>query len=253
MKKPRQAHIRLTVCLLSGCILTDPTYGQKKPNFDEIVTKFIQKVEDDSQYMGNNYSHQEFEIDEEIKNGIVSDVQRKLFQVEKRGNDLYKKLLARNEIPVTDTEFQKKKEIVSVGAKLLGRFEFHYERTEIIGGEKCWVFSFKPRGNLPEKTREDRALNQLAGEAWIVQETLSFRKLVARLLSEVKYEVAEIGSGGKIHRADCTVGTKTIDGRFAIDYVQVEYVASGRLIFIPIVNKHMIKKVYYRNYERRIK
>ncbi len=251
MKKPGHTGTRLVACLLSGYVFIGPIYGQNKPNFSEIVSKLIQKIEADSQYVGNNYSHQELEIDEEIKNGVVSDIQQKLYQVEKRGGSLFKKLLVKNDIPVTNSEFQKKNEIVSVGAKLLGRFEFLFERAEVMGSEKCWVFSFKPKNNLPERTREDRALNQLTGQVWIVQETLSFKKLVAHLLSEIKYEVTEIGSGGKLHRADCLIIAKAIDGRFAVDYVQIEYVASGRVLFIPLVNKHIVTKIQYKNYERR--
>ncbi len=251
MKKLAYASMRLIACLLPGYISVDPTYGQKKPDFDEIVLKFIEKIEADSQYVGDNYIHQELEVDEELKNGVVFKVEQKLYQVEKRSGDLFKKLMARNDIRVTNSEFHQKKEIVSVGAKLLGRFEFHFERAETIYGEKCWVFSFKPKNDLPERTRADKMLNRLTGEAWIARETLNFKKLTAHLLSAVEYE--EIGSGIKLQRASCLIAAKAIDGHFIIDYAQIEYAASGRLLFIPVVSKHVVKKIYYKSYERRVK
>lgn len=251
MKKPGHTGISLVACLLSGYIFVDPIHGQRKLNFDEIVTKFITKGEADSLYVGNNYSHQELEINEELKNGVLSSVEQKLYQVEKRNGALVSKLIADNNAPVTDSEFKQKKEIVTIGAKLLERFEFHFERNETLAGERCWVFSFRPKKNLPERTREDRALNQLAGEIWIARETLNFKKLTAKLLSDVKYE--EIGSGGRLHQINCLVTAKTIDGRFAVDYAQIEYVASARFFFITVFRKHVIKKIYYKNYERRTK
>lgn len=250
MKKPAYTSMRLVVCLLSGSIFVTPAYSQKRPDFYEIVPKLIEKIESDSFYVGENYTHQELEITEELKNGVVTSVEHKLYQVEKRGHDLFKKLLARNDIP-ENSEFQKKKEIVSVGTKLLGRFDFSFERSETVDGEKCWVFSFRPKANLPTITREDRVLNQLTGETWIAQESLNFKKLASHLLTEVKYEVSMLGSGGRVNQVLCTVIATTIDGRFAVKYVQVEYVASGRLFFATFINKHVVKKINYQNYERR--
>ncbi len=238
-------------CLLLGLVVVGPAHAQKKSDPNKLIDRFIEKAGADSLYIGNNYAHQELELTENIKNGIVSEIKRELYQVEKRNGDLYKKLIEKNDITVTDSEFQKKDEIVSVGPKLLTRFQFKPERVEILEEEECWVFSFKPKSNLPEDSSKDKVLNKFTGEIWIAKETLNLKKLVTRLSSEVTYSIPGLGSG-KLQKGDCVVTAGSIDGHFAINYVEAEYIFSTKLFyFVPFIGGHTIKKIYYQNYERR--
>ena len=223
-------------------------YGQNKSDFQEVILKFIEKAEDDAEYINNNYIHRELEINEDFKNGIILNREQRLYQIERRGDIFFKKLLNKDGLEMDSADFQPKKEIVSMNG-LLKRFDFTFERSEVLDKEKCFVFLFRPKNKPIEKTKEDRVLNKLTGEVWVVVDSLRFKQLRARLFTKVKFEA--IGSGATLHLLDCLVTAKNIDGRIAVEYVQVEYVGSGRLMFVNVINKHGTKKIYYKDYERR--
>ncbi len=238
-------------CLISGIAITSPIQAEK-PEFNEIVTGFIAKAEKDSRYIGDNYRHRESEVTEDIKGGIVAKKEQETYLVEKREGRLFKKLILRNNVEIANADFQAKKELLSVGIRLLARYDFAFQRVEAgdkPGGERSLVFSFRPKANLPEGGMEERAWNYLAGEVCMGQETLIFKGLTAHITSEVNYALPGF-LGGKLKAINCVIRTESIEGHFAIDFVRIEYQYSARMLGWP-KNGHFIRTVFYQNYERR--
>lgn len=154
---------------------------------------------------------------------------------------------------MANLDFQTKKEFISVGIKLLSRYNFNFNRIESSSkplGERALVFSFRPKANLPEGIMEEKALNHLAGEVYIDQKTMTFKGLTAHLISNVKY--ARSGFlGGKLNKLDCIIKTEVIDGHSAINFIRAEYQYSIRM-FGWSRNVYSIKTIFYQNYERRL-
>src|SRR3989344_3103714 len=173
MVKVRYLSMLLSACFLSGLIIISPAHAQKKPNFDEVMSGFIKKIEADSLYVGNNYTHQERAITKTLKNGVISEIEEEHFLVEKKRGQLYKKLVKKDGLAIADSGFKKKDELISIGLELLKRYKFAFARNEILSGTRCWVFSFRPKENLKELNAKDAALNLIAGEMWISQTDLS--------------------------------------------------------------------------------
>lgn len=249
MKKA--GRISIFWCLISGLAIISPIQAEKR-EFNEIVGKFIAKAEKDSKYIGDNYRHRELEVTEDIKGGIVSKKEQKVYLIEKREDKLFEKLISINDITVAGSEFQAKKELLSVGIKLLAHYDFIFQRIESgdkPGVEKSFVFSFRPKANLPEANMEERALNYLAGEVYIGQETLIFKGLTAHIIKEVNYAYPAF-LGGKLRAINCIIKTESVEGHFAINFVKVEYQYFARVLGWPR-NGHSIITVFYQNYERR--
>jgi len=216
---------------------------------EKTVARFVEKIQTDSRFAGDNYIHEELEINDTLKNGVVAEREKKLFAVRVEKGTTYSKLMSRDGTPMLNPKFEPKKEPFSVNAQLFQRYIFTFVRNENFERKRCWVLSFKPRGNLPEEKPEDRVLNNLAGEIWIVQDTFSLAKLVFSLTKGVNFAWPSI-IGGRITMVDGVVIGGAADGHFVISSVRVEYEYSARLIFWP-KNKRAIKTIYYQNYERR--
>jgi hypothetical protein len=225
-----------------------PTLGQALAP-DEIVAKFLEKAGKDFSYIGDNYIHEELEISDNLKNGVVVEREEKLYIVRKDGPSFYRKLVSRNGIPVSDRRFELKKEIVPISYGFFGRYFFAFGRNEVFEGKKCWVLSFEPRGNFPEEKREDRVLNNLAGEMWITQASFDLAKITFHLTREISFAWPSI-VGGKIRGLEGSVTAGLLGGHLVIDSVRVEYRFSARTFFWP-ENGHVVKTIHYRNYERR--
>lgn len=252
MKITTPISIRLAVCLLSGLVSANPAHGQNRPDFEEILAKFITKAETDSTYIGENYIHLERETTRTLEHGVVSRVEEKLFQVEQGGRELYKKLIEKDGLPVRGHNFQKKDELISIGINLFGRYDFTYSRNEIFEGLNCWVFSFKPKDNLIITDEKDNALNSMVGEIWIEKNGLAFKKIEARLLQEADLSIIRGFGNIRLHRLQCTAIAQTIEDRFAFRYARADYVYTAKLFWVikAIDARHEIKEVSYENYKR---
>lgn len=79
MKKARW--ISVFWCFMSGLMITSQIQADK---YEETVSKFIKKAEEDSKYVGDNYRHQELEITENLKDGVVIKKEQKTYLVKKR-------------------------------------------------------------------------------------------------------------------------------------------------------------------------
>lgn len=253
MIKIRPPDKKWLIFILFCSSFASQSYGQKLPDFNEIVAKFIKKGEADSLYIGNNYTHRERAITKTLKNGIVAEIEEEHYFVEKNKGELYRKLIEKDGLPVTDSEFKKKDELISIGIELLGRYEFTFVRNEMLDGVKCWVFSFVPRKNLPDIKARDVALNRIVGEIWIGQNDLSFKKIAGHLLSEAS--ISRIIGSAQLHKLDFIAVAKLIENRFAVDYIWAEYIYTVKLFgFVTVINnRHEITEIFYENYERRTK
>ena len=93
---------------------------------------------------------------------------------------------------------------------LMRRFDFRVTGQEVLAGRAAWVVEFSPRPGAPENGLGDRALNALAGRAWIDVSDLQIRRVEAvsthpvRVAggivvnvkrAEVSYEAAAIAPG----------------------------------------------------------
>lgn len=238
----------LAICILISSGGRSPTFGQAL-TADEIAARFLEKNIKDSLYVADNFIHEEIEITDNIKNGIVAEREKKLYAVKRDKGNLYKKLVSRNEIPVNNSGFELKKEIVFINQGFFNRYLFTLRRNEIFDGKKCWVLFFEPRKNLQEKKREDRIYNNLVGEMWVTQASFDLAKLSFHLAREVDYAWPSI-AGGRVVKLAGTVITGLIEGRLGIGHVRIEYEYSARALFWP-KNGHVIKTIRYQNYERR--
>ncbi len=242
----------LVAALFAGLAFASSAKQNGAATLDEIISRFTQKLELDSAYVGDNYTHTELEVTETLKDGVVSGVERKLYHVEKDAGVLYKELVSKDDVAVENSQRQAKTEMVSVSTSMLSRYNFSLRGVETLDGQTCWVLSFAPKPNLPEKTREDKALNNMAGEIWVEQGSYSFKKMATHLLSPVNYSLAGI-AGGKLQMVNAVIKATSIEGRFAICGVEVEYSFSGKVLFVPVVNRHERKNIKYTNYERRVR
>jgi hypothetical protein len=252
----RQGFIRKFVFLIlcggfAGCLFGQDKPPDKLPAISDIFSQFIKKGEADSFYTGENFSHEEQETTEDIKDGIVKGKDNKQYLVMRQNNVLQRKLISKDGELVNDSKFEPKKELISLNTKFFQRYIFYVDREEFLEGIMCWVLSFKPRANFPEEKREDRVINNLGGEVWLEKDTLTFKQLKANLTKEVKYALPGI-AGGKVKKVNCVISGMTIDGHFAVRYVWVEYEYSASMLFWPI-SGHSIKKINYQKYERRTK
>lgn len=245
MKKP----IIFLICL----VFTGLAYSQKPPDFNEIVAKFIKKGEADSLYIGDNYTHRERAITKILKNWVVSEIKEEQYFVEKIRGELYKKLIEKDGLAATSSKFKKKDELIDVGIELLGRYKFAFARYEMLAETRCLVFAFAPKKNLSEPNAKDAALNKIAGEIWISQNDLSFKKITGHLLYEAN--ISKIIGSAKLYKLDFVATTKLIEGHFAVDYIWAEYIYEVKLFgFVTVIsNRHEIKEIFYENYERRTK
>lgn len=253
MIKAGYLNMLIGTCFLSGFIIINPAHAQKKPNFDEVMADFIEKIEANSLYIGDNYTHQERTTTRTLKNGVVTEIKEEHYLVEKMRGELYKKLVEKDGLAVTNPGFKKKDEIISIGIELLERYKFAFARNETLAGARCWVFSFRPKKNLPELSTKDAALNLIAGEIWVSQNDLSFKKISGRLLSEAN--ISKFIGSAKLYKLDFVATAGLIDGRFAIDYIWVEYIYEVKLFgFVTIINnRHEVKEIFYEDYKRRTK
>jgi hypothetical protein len=238
----------IAVCILFSLGGRSPTFGQTLTP-DEIIAKFLEKARKDFLYIGDNYIHEELEITDNLKNGVVTERGEKLFIVKKEEESFYKKLVAKDGVPADDSSFELKREIVSISPGFFKRYFFALERSEVFEGRKCRVLSFKPRGNFPEEKREDRILNNLAGEIWIVQNTFDLARITFRLIREVSYAWPGF-VGGKARKVEGVITGGLINGYLVVNSVRIEYEYSVRALFWP-KNVHLIKTIRYQNYERR--
>lgn len=250
MKKPWHTGMRLVACLLSGYIFVGPIYGQKAPDINKILPLFIERAEKDSEHVLDNYTHEELETTHNVKNGVVTEIETTKYLAERRGPLIYKKLLSINDIEMPDSKFKLKKETISINARLFQRYIFELKGSGVINGEKCWILFFKPKVNFPEEEKRDRVLNNLSGEAWVTQDSLTFKKLVTHLAREVDFYSPNLGFGLKAKKIEGIVESSLLDGHSAITKIKVEFQYSARAFGWPI-NKHGIITILYQNYERR--
>lgn len=82
---------------------------------------------------------------------------------------------------------------------LMKRFDVRVVGQEVLDGRPAWLLEFEPRPGVEEHGLGDRALNALAGRAWIDARDMQVRRVEARLLRPVK--VAG-GLAANVKRAD---------------------------------------------------
>ncbi len=249
-------YIRKFLGLVFCGVLSCPAFSQdeppdKMPNINDVFPEFLKKFLADSFYIGENYTHEEREINDDIKGGAVKRKDEKLYLVKKQNPDLYRKLIFADGEVVADSKFEIKRPLFRFDASFFERYILAINREELLEGVECWVVSLKPRAGFPEKEAKDRALNNLIGELWIERETLLFKQLEVRLAKEVQYAWPGF-TGGKAKKAKCVIRAITLEGHFAISYFCLDYEYSARRFFYP-VDSHKIKTINYQKYERRTK
>lgn len=212
---------------------------------DRGIAKFIA----DSHALRDGYSHNEREVVNELKNGVVKKREEKLFYVEGRGQKLYKKLLSKDGVLVKDAAFELKKENVPIDEKFFSRFIYSVEGTVSDAGIVFWTYRARPKPNLPEVEKADRILNNLEAVIYVNSESLSITKIVAHLTHPVDYAWPGI-AGGQVQRVDVTVEIGDIGGHLAVVRVLAEYKYAARALMWPI-NGHAEKSVYYLGYKKR--
>lgn len=248
--------IRKFVVLIFCGALIGPAFSQDKPrnklpNISEFFPDFLEKLAADSHYIGENYTHEEWEVNDDIKDGVIKRKDEKTYFVQEQDGVLFRKLISKDGESVTNSKFELKREWFRFDANFFHRYTLTVNGEEVLGGEKCWVVSLRPQANFPEIEKTDRILNNLSGEIWIEESTLLFKQLKVYLTKEVQYAWPGI-AGGKAKKAECIIKAGIIDGHFTISYFWVDYQYSARVIGFPI-NGHKIKTVNYQKYERRTK
>lgn len=217
----------------------------------EIIMKAAANLSEDSKALRRGFSHQEIEILEVLKDGIVTKRTDKVLFVFGQGERLFQKLVSKNNLPVDNARPEPKREFVALDEKLFNRYEYEFEGTgiEILDGKKYRVISAKPGKNLTEETKIDRLLNNLGMRIWVDAENFNFHQLTAGLLNRVEYAWPGF-IGGKVYQIDIKIETAIVNGHTTIKQVRLEYAYSARAMFWP-VNNHQIRTVRYENYERR--
>jgi hypothetical protein len=238
----------VAVCILIGLGGHSPTLGQVLAP-DKIVGRFLEKAGKDSQYIEDNYTHEEWEITENIKSGVVAEREKRLYFVKKEGGNLFRRLLSRNGILVGNSRFELKKEIISISPEFFRKYFFTFGRNEVFDGRKCWVLLFEPRENLPAEKRIDKVLNNLAGEMWVAQTTFDLAKITFRLTREISLGWPGF-VGGKVKKLEGSIIAGLLGGYMVVGFARVEYEYSARAFFWP-ESGHAIKTIHYKNYERR--
>ena len=138
-----------------------------------------------------------------------------------------------NKILETNDERQ-----VRFNEDLMARYEAAVVGEDTVRGERCWVISFWPRdGNLPRKTRIDRALNQSNGEVYISQNDYGVVQIDFRLLRPVRYVWGLVAS---LSRLTGQLGFE----RFAPDiWLPSSYdVRYDRRILFVTQRRHVVRK-----------
>jgi len=81
-----------------------------------------------------------------------------------------------------------KEERIRFNREFTERYLYKIERSEIIRTHSCWAISFKPKqGDLPERNRMDRALNQMTGILWISRDDYGLVRVEFALRNPFKY------------------------------------------------------------------
>lgn len=236
-------------------------FGQKKVSkldADQIIAKFLEKLEQDALHIADNYIHEELEITEQVKNGIVVKHEENLFVVEKTDGILYKKLIVKDGLRIEDTGFEPKKESVLINARLFAKYHLELKGESEFQGQKCWILDFEPRKNLKDEGASileralDRALNNSVGRVLISQSSRSLVMLRGRLTKELSYGSSYF-VGAKLKRADFSLEAFWVDERFAIAkiWVEYEYSTGGLARLFAGSGGHFKKTILYQNYKRR--
>jgi hypothetical protein len=90
-------------------------------------------------------------------------------------------------------------ERIELDRELLGRFELRLVGREEILGHDAWRIAFAPRpGRLPERRRADRALNRLAGRAWVDVSSDEMVAVEFELTERVRLWWGVLGSLGRM-------------------------------------------------------
>lgn len=238
----------VAICILVGLGGRSPTLGQALTP-DEIVARFLEKGLNDTSYVENNYTHKELETTANLKNGVVVEIDEKLYFVKKERENLFKILLSRNGILASKPKSEIKKEVISINPAFFRRYSFIFGRNEVFNGRKCWVLLFEPKKNFPAEKHVDRVLNNLAGEMWIAQTTFDLAKITFSLMREVGFYAPSV-IGGKVKKLEGYIIAGLLGGHMVVSSARVEYEYSARAFFWP-ENGHAIKTIHYQNYERR--
>ncbi|MBI4160345.1 MAG: hypothetical protein HY506_00360 [Candidatus Yanofskybacteria bacterium] len=237
--------------LLAPIILSLQVFGQSRGEPDdarELWSKIIAQAEQDSAYVGENYTHEELLVTEHLSNGVIKKREEKKYLVEMREDLPYRKLIYEDGLSVSESDFERKEERVAIKRIFFERYNFYLSRQDVLRGEGCLVLSFSAKADWPEEKKEDRVFNNLAGEIWVRKKDLKFMKFKIWLAGKVDFAWPGF-MGGKVKKLSAEGSSIFIDGRFALGEIQLEYEYSIRLIFSS--HKHSRTAVYYQNYKRR--
>jgi uncharacterized protein YjiS (DUF1127 family) len=119
------------------------------------------------------------------KNGLPLS-EKDLQEEKKRRSDFIREVeqrISRGEHPQPESEPG-----IRFNHEFVDRYQLKIEGVEMIRMHRCWVISFEPRaGDLPVRTRMDRALNQSTGKFWISQDDYGLARLEFALREPFKY------------------------------------------------------------------
>lgn len=145
--------------------------------------------------------------------GQVSDSESALYRIYPLEGAVYEELAEKDGRPLSDREARKarkeKEEFVrEVGKRrargldpqpddeqrvqfdreLMSRYRLQIMGEEEVRGDLCWVVYFEPReGELPEKTRMDKALNRSTGKLWITKTDYGVPRVEFDLDEPIRY------------------------------------------------------------------
>jgi hypothetical protein len=146
-------------------------------------------------------------------NGEITDTESAAYRIYPLGGAVYEEMVEKDGRPLTEKEARKAREEreefarevakrrsrgldpqpederrVRFDRKLIERYRLTLIGEEYVRGDSCWVVFFEPRaGELPEKTRMDKALNRSTGRVWVAKSDYGVPRVEFDLDEPIRY------------------------------------------------------------------
>ena len=205
--------VSILICGIGGGALAESLLSA-----EEVIARTIERAAR-SKAVATNYTFLKLRVNEELESDQeVKSSRKRMYRVTPIRGELYSRLVAKDDQPLTDSEQKKEEEREqrfrekSSGAKHMNKedarevtldraltehFLFTLVERQVIDGRPAYVLSFRARSNMPNKEIRDRILNRLAGQVWVDAEEFEVVRLDVSLTDRVSIGWGVLGSMNK--------------------------------------------------------
>lgn len=206
--------------------------------FEFQTSRISRKLGDDSRIVEQEeFVYEAVPVGEHLFERLILKDGRELDSSELRDEEKreakFRKSIAEGKSPADQN-----RERVVFNRELVDKYKFTLKGSETHGGYSVWVLQFEPRdGDLPEKTRLDKALNKSFGEIWVEKSSYE----IARVHFELKEKIGIWwGLIGSISALNGTVERREVDAGFWMPQ-SVKIYLKGRIFLSSLHRSETIK------------